>query len=203
MRRRHVVIFAKAPRLGSVKRRLAAEIGNLAAWRFYRHNLAGLTRRLGGDPRWATWLAVTPDRDLHLSGLWPARIGRIAQGRGDLGVRMARTFRAFAPAPVLIVGSDIPAITAAGISGAFATLGRCDAVFGPSRDGGYWLIGWRGSRPLPPAALTDVRWSTTDALADSRASLGVGPSIAEIDIIDDIDDAAGYARWQARDKTPG
>jgi glycosyltransferase A (GT-A) superfamily protein (DUF2064 family) len=33
---RHLVIFARRPRLGVGKRRLAADIGDLAAWRFQR-----------------------------------------------------------------------------------------------------------------------------------------------------------------------
>ena len=47
----HLVVFARAPRLGAVKRRLARDIGALAAWRFYRTATAGLLRRLAGDPR--------------------------------------------------------------------------------------------------------------------------------------------------------
>jgi len=58
---RHLVVLAKAPRLGTVKRRLAADIGAVAALRFYRATLAATLRRLGRDPRWTTWLAVTPD----------------------------------------------------------------------------------------------------------------------------------------------
>ena len=33
---RHLVVFARAPRLGAVKRRLARDVGAVAAWRFYR-----------------------------------------------------------------------------------------------------------------------------------------------------------------------
>ena len=44
---RHVIVFARAPALGSGKRRLARDIGDVAALRFERLMLARLLRRLG------------------------------------------------------------------------------------------------------------------------------------------------------------
>ena len=71
----HLVIFAKEPRLGRVKTRLAADIGPLAALAFYRKTLFSVTRRLGGDSRWTTWLAVTPDRAVFGDASWPPARG--------------------------------------------------------------------------------------------------------------------------------
>ncbi len=89
MPRGHLVVMARAPRLGAVKRRLARDLGDLAAWRFYRTTAGRLLRKLGTDPRWQTWLALTPDRAAReRRGLWPGRHALIAQGPGDLGARM-------------------------------------------------------------------------------------------------------------------
>ena len=66
----HLVVFAKAPVMGRVKSRLAADIGQVAATRFYRATLGRLLRRLGRDPRWHVWLAVTPDSAATDTGLW-------------------------------------------------------------------------------------------------------------------------------------
>ena len=86
---RHLVIFARAPRLGTVKRRLARDIGALGALRFHRETTGALLRRLAHDPRWTAWLAVTPDAWAgRPGGLWPRCPSLLAQGRGDLGVRM-------------------------------------------------------------------------------------------------------------------
>src|SRR5260370_29805095 len=62
--KRHLVIFARAPQLGRVKRRLAAEIGLMAATRFYRAVLAAEIRRLANDRRSTAWLFVAPHRPL-------------------------------------------------------------------------------------------------------------------------------------------
>ncbi len=56
-----LVIMAKSPRAGQVKRRLGAGLGPVAACQIYRACLAHTLRRLGADPRWHTTLAVTPD----------------------------------------------------------------------------------------------------------------------------------------------
>ena len=192
----HLVIFAKAPRLGRVKSRLARHIGAVGAWAFYRGMLAGLTRRLGRDRRWRCWLAVSPDRAVFDRGLWriaaPGCRSFISQGEGDLGVRMARVMALLPPGPVVLIGSDIPGIRPKMIARAFKLLGRNDAVFGPAPDGGYWLVGLN-RRPHFTDPFSGVRWSTDQALADTRANLS-GCRIALIDELEDVDDGPSFAR---------
>jgi len=194
---RHLVVFLKAPRLGQVKSRLAADIGALAALRFYRENGTRLLRRLRRDRRWRLWLAVTPRSALG-ARFWEARLPRLDQGRGDLGQRMGRMFRVLPPGPAVIVGSDIPDITADHVASAFDALGASDAVFGPAADGGYWLVGLRRSPRIPAGLFDRVRWSSARALADTQASLPRGFQIALLRKLEDIDDGAAYARWRAR-----
>ena len=174
---RHLVIFARAPRLGTVKRRLARDIGALGALRFHRETTAGLICRLGGDPRWRCWLAVTPDHwAARPGGLWPRCPALLAQGGGDLGLRMGRVLVGLQPGPVVIVGSDIPDIRARHVAAAFDALGNHDWVLGPAGDGGYWLIGARrrphrramGRRPGPRRHPRRPRPGQGEAAGDSR-----------------------------------
>lgn len=187
--RNHLVVMARAPRLGTVKRRLAQDIGALAALRFYRSHTAGLLRDLSADPRWLTWLAVTPDaaaRDGR--GLWTFQGRLVGQGGGDLGRRMGRLFGSLPPGPAVIVGSDIPGITCGHIAGAFGSLGTHDWVFGPAADGGYWLVGAR-RRPNLQTPFEGVRWSGADTLADTLANLR-GRRVAFIETLRDVDTGA-------------
>ncbi|MCX7380179.1 MAG: TIGR04282 family arsenosugar biosynthesis glycosyltransferase [Alphaproteobacteria bacterium] len=154
------IVFGRAPRLGTGKRRLAREIGDRAALRFHGAQLNGLLRRLGRDRRWHTILAVTPDRAFVRV---PHGVTVMDQGRGDLGARMRRALACGRRA--VLVGCDIPDIGPADIAAAFAALGRTDAVFGPAEDGGYWLVGLGPRRPARPFA--GARWSSPDALADT------------------------------------
>lgn len=185
--KRHLVIFARVPQFGRVKRRLAAAIGPAAAIRFYRQTLDRQIRTLSRDRRWTVWLFVTPD---------PARrrANVHGQGRGDLGQRMKRPFRLLPPGPVVLVGSDIPAMRPRHIARAFALLGNHDLVFGPATDGGFWLVGARRSRPLPRSLFSGVRWSTAHALADTLAAIPQGYATGIADTLDDVDDADDLQR---------
>ena len=99
------------------------------------------------------------------------------------------------PGPVIIVGSDIPAIRAEHIAAAFKLLGRADAVFGQAPDGGYWLIGLKRSpRVLQPFA--DIRWSGPHALADTLANLD-GKSVASAATLSDVDTAENFRHERA------
>ncbi len=197
----HLVVFVKAPRLGAVKRRLAAGVGDVAAWRFYRGTSSEILRRLVGGGRWRCWLAITPDRHAAGGRFWPlagpSKWRRLGQGPGDIGRRMERAVRAMPPGPVVIVGSDIPEVTAVHVARAFAALGRSEVVFGPAADGGYWLVGVR-RRPRLPDLFRSVRWSSPHALADTLANLAPGARVERLDLLEDIDDAAALARWRRR-----
>ncbi len=186
------MIFARAPRLGRVKRRLAKDLGALVALRFHRLNTRVLLRRLLGDPRWTTWLAVTPDPAARDTGaVWRHRGPLLAQGAGDLGARMGRVLRWLPPGPVVILGSDIPGIDPTRVAAAFRALGRADFVLGPAADGGYWLIGAR-RRPALRLSFAGVRWGGPQALADTRAKMA--GRVVLLDELQDVDTAADLAR---------
>ncbi len=195
MIKRHLVIFARAPRTGRVKRRLGKEIGVMEAARFYRRVLDDQIERMMRDPRWTVWLFVTPDTELSHPAWRPVPVSRRRPQRdGDLGRRMKLPFATLPPGPVVLVGTDIPAMRAHHVARAFALLGRHDLVFGPARDGGFWLIGARRLRPLPRSLFTNVLWSTPTVLTDALASLPNHVTWTLADTLDDVDDAEGLRR---------
>jgi rSAM/selenodomain-associated transferase 1 len=178
-----VIVFARAPRLGTVKRRLAREIGDRAALRFYATTLTRLLQALAQDRRFRTVVALTPDRaQLRL----PPGVGRIPQGSGDLGKRMHRACARFRSGRAVIIGSDIPCATASDVACAFRTLGRTHVVFGPAEDGGYWLVGLGPRRPARP--FSSIRWSSPHALADTAANFSAH-RIARLRTLRDVDTA--------------
>jgi rSAM/selenodomain-associated transferase 1 len=180
--------MVKEPHPGRVKTRLGRDIGMVAAAWWFRHQTARLIRRLT-DPRWRLVLAVSPDVEGLTSRVWPEGVARVPQGGGDLGNRMGRLFRSLPPGPVIVIGADIPGVTAPHIAQGFAALGRSDAVLGPAPDGGYWLIGLARRQSVPARLFHGVRWSTPTARADSEATLS-GLRIAHIAALRDVDTAA-------------
>jgi rSAM/selenodomain-associated transferase 1 len=188
-----VVVFARAPRLGAVKRRLAREIGDRAALRFHAATLTWLVRALVADRRYRTVLAITPDR---ASFRLPVKVPRIPQGSGDLGIRMHRAFWRFPRGRVVLIGSDIPEARPHDVRAALRALGNAQAAFGPAADGGYWLVALSPRRPAHPFA--SVRWSTEHALADTLANF-TGQRIAMLRTLHDVDTAADLHRLRAQE----
>ena len=191
--RRTVVLFVRAPLLGSGKRRLAREIGDLAALRFERAMIALLLRRLAKDGRWRLRIAVTPDKACLRARHWCRGVEAVGQGEGDLGIRMRRALGACSPGPVVLVGADIPALNALHIATAFRLLGSNNLVFGPAEDGGFWLVGARHPRHLPQL-FERVRWSGPYALADTLAGLTRRIKVGHAAKLEDVDDADTYRR---------
>ncbi len=191
---RHLVIMAKQPVMGRVKTRLAAAVGATEATRAYRVMLADILRRLAPDRRWSVWLAVSPDMAAR-PAWWqgPFRPRLIAQGSGDLGSRMQSLMDRLPPGPVVIIGSDIPAIAADDIARGFQALAGHDAVFGPASDGGYWLVGLARRRLERPFG--GVRWSSPHALADTRANLA-GRRVVLLRTLADVDTAEDHRAWR-------
>ena len=196
-RRPVAILFLKAPLVGAVKTRLAADIGTAPAWRFYCETAQRIGARLARDPRWDLVVAATPRRSSrHLRRALPALAGLpcIDQGGGDLGARMARCLDRFAPRPRLLFGADIPGIDAVVIGRAFDLLRRSDLLFGPAEDGGFWLVGQRG--PARCGGLFDgVPWSRPETLAATLRTVPRHRRIAFAETLADIDDGAAFRAW--------
>lgn len=184
------IVFARVPRLGAVKRRLAREVGDRAALRFHATTLDRLLRRLARDRRFRTVAALTPSgARMRL----PAGVMRIDQERGDLGQRMAAAFARFPHQCVALLGSDIPDAGPDDVAAALRACAARGAAFGPAEDGGYWLVAMAPSRPDRPFA--GVRWSSPHALADTVANFRRHPALLRL--LADVDTAADLRMLQA------
>ena len=178
--------MVKAPVAGRVKTRLGRNIGMTnAAW-WYRHQTTRLLRRLR-DPRWHIVLAVAKAPNQPDPPIWPKELQRVDQGTGDLGQRMKRLLSRLKRAPAVIIGSDIPQIEKRHIAEAFKRLSKNQFVFGPSTDGGFWLVGAPRSASLPNSIFTNCRWSTEYVLMDAKRSLS-DRTTEDVTTLSDIDD---------------
>jgi rSAM/selenodomain-associated transferase 1 len=95
----------------------------------------------------------------------------------------------------VVMDSDSPTLPSEYISQAFALLEQADVVLGPTRDGGYYLIGLK--RPQPHL-LRQVQMSTSHVLADTLAlakashlAVSLLPTWYDIDTIDDLHQLEG------------
>ncbi len=190
----HIAVFAKAPLPGLAKTRLAPALGPAGAAalaeRLLNHAVAqAVAAGLGPVTVWATPDATHP-AFARLRALHGVKLA--VQGSGDLGARMAATFAhtlaADATTPLLLMGSDAPALTAARLRQAAAALRGSPAVFVPALDGGYALVGLRA--PVP-SLFSGMVWSTPQVMADTRARLAAaGVAHSELPAVADIDEPA-------------
>jgi uncharacterized protein len=180
--------------MGRVKTRLAAEVGHVHALRIYRAMTAKIVREMQ-DPRWDTVLYVTPDECAGASfgGLWPRHMARFTQNGGGLSERTARLFtgQKAGKRPVITIGTDIPTMKRADIAAGFKALKHNDAVIGPAKDGGFYLIGLNA--PAEPELFNTIRWSHEDTCKDMCAA--IDGRIAFLRELEDVDDLAGYRRY--------
>lgn len=164
-----LAVFLHAPRLGTVKSRLAAEVGERHALRLYRI-MAGRTlaaaRGAGLDV--TVWFApgdAGPEMRYWLGDGCDFR----PQASGDRGMRLAAAARSADPGRAwLAIVDDCPSLDASVLREACATVGRGDFAIGPTLDGGYYLIG--GTPPVPDI-FTAMPWGTTRLLPETRARL--------------------------------
>jgi uncharacterized protein len=163
-----ICVFAKPPRAGEVKTRLAAAIGAAQAAALARAFLED-TWVAASVPPWArTVLASTEPSAVELAGwrrghIWP-------QGTGDLGERLERVLRrALRESPMaLAIGTDTPGLPPALLFEARSALRGADAVLGPCEDGGFYLL---GLRRCPPELLRDLPWSSADTFQRTATRL--------------------------------
>lgn len=178
-----VIIFLREPRIGRAKKRLSKDVGPIAAWNFYRRTMFKLFKRLSTDHRWRLVVFVTPDR---VSGTkyWKGNIRVFGQGYGDLGKRMERALLSVTSRRVILIGSDIPGIRAANIALAMRKLTTGKIIFGPAKDGGFWLIGVHNFCSAK-RLFTDVTWSSEHTLADTLLNI---PTHYKVDFVDSMRD---------------
>jgi len=150
-----VVVFCKPPIAGLVKTRLASTIGNAKALLVYKlltesvvsaippTNLVAYTSRLGTSAFDSSQVDSSQVDSTKLVADWLHC--KAMEQRGDgLGERMINAFqdeieRGFTV--VVIVGSDTVYLTFEHLQDAVDALKSNAVVFGPSTDGGFYLIG--------------------------------------------------------------
>jgi uncharacterized protein len=196
-----LAILAKAPVPGLAKTRLAPALGAAGAAalaeRLLRHAAAQAAAAAPGHV--TLWAAPDATHPVFAQLQQQHGLALAVQPGGDLGARMARVFDATFAAgdgPVLLMGSDIPALDSATLRQAAAALRTQGAVFVPALDGGYALVGLRAPRPGLLAALFDgMTWSTPQVMAETRQRLAaLGVAHAELPAVADIDEPADLAR---------
>lgn len=194
-----IILFAKAPIAGTVKTRLAADVGPETAAQLYRtllrdtvilctySRLAAVELHVATDSQHPFFMTLAKELDISI----------VPQCDGDLGQRMHTALReAFKNKEfAVLIGSDCPAMSPDYLARAFEKLDAgCDCVIGPAEDGGYVLLGMRRTQP---DLFQNMPWSQEHLLDRTRSVLtSINYSYEELDTLWDVDDLQDLRRWE-------
>lgn len=203
-----ILLFTRYPEKGKTKTRLIGELGADGAALLHKKLTervfmqASLLKQHSGI---ATIVYFSGGSRKNMTS-WLGPIDCVEQISGDLGQKMRAAFEhcfAGGVETAILIGSDIPDISAELLQKAFNALSTKDVVIGPSRDGGYYLIGMTaraaricrpgGMPPLLPLLFDKMRWSTGELFEDTMYRLesagyetALLPTLRDIDIPADL-----------------
>lgn len=196
MKDKKIVVFVKNAVPGKVKTRLAKTIGDDKALKVYL-KLLEITKRevLKVDAEKEVWYAWDIGKDdIWDEGFFAKRI----QSDGDLGEKMKHAFKhSFKSGcnKMVLIGSDCPTLTSEIMEEAFDMLNDNDVVFGPSEDGGYYLIGMSSYKP---EVLEDIDWSTEKVMEQTEKKAEKNNiSLAKLESLNDIDNEQDWEEYLA------
>jgi rSAM/selenodomain-associated transferase 1 len=191
-----IAILAKAPIPGLAKTRLIPTIGAHAAAvlqeRLTERSLATAFAANIGPV--TLWCAPNATHDSFVKLVARLRVTIRPQPEGDLGARMLAAVAA-CNGPVLVIGTDCPALTDVHLRGAAKSLrDGNDVILIPAEDGGYVLIGMRSAQPC---VFSGIAWGTKTVLAETRTRIiEQRLMLVECPPLWDVDTEADYLRLE-------
>lgn len=189
--------MAKYPELGQVKTRLASSVGEHVALNIYIDLLKNVIKSCNSSDNnnYQFGVFVTPEDELNsFKAKYPNLNFYFAQSEGNLGTRMKNAlnhlFTNKNTEKVILIGSDIPDLNENIIKKGLELLDNNDIVYGPTEDGGYYLIGMKN---IYSCLFENIPWGNYDVLslsldiADSNnISYYLLESLPDLDTIDDL-----------------
>ncbi|MEI6846846.1 MAG: TIGR04282 family arsenosugar biosynthesis glycosyltransferase [Chlorobiaceae bacterium] len=192
-----LIIFTKNPEAGKVKTRLAATIGNEKALEVYetlRCHTANIAAHVDVNKK-VFFSSFIPSSDIFLKGEITADLQRGT----DLGKRMQHAISigfAIGARHIVLIGTDCYELNSTILEEAFTKLERTDAVIGPAKDGGFYLI---GMNKVIPELFLGREWSTPQVFRETieiLKRLDISHELlAELSDIDTFEDLKNSRLW--------
>lgn len=204
-KRARLCLFTRYPEPGTTKTRLIPALGETGAANLQRRmteHVMEKIRQLGVRRGVEVEIRYDGGDEKRMKRWLGADLVFTVQGPGDIGQRMGRAFEEASAGGVgaaIIVGSDIPGITAGILNRAFDQLDRKDLVLGPAKDGGYYLIGIQTHclNNALPGLFKSIDWGTEAVLPQTlRALDALGLTYSLLEPLCDVDRPADIHHWE-------
>ncbi len=200
-----VIIFTRYPEFGKVKTRLAASVGNESAYNIHKllaehtireclkldeneYTLFVFYLNEGEEKLWRDWLDI--------------RFLIYSQLGADLGEKMANAFESVFTLgfeKIILIGTDIPDISETILTKSFKVLDKNEIVIGPSKDGGYYLI---GMNKYFNKVFEGINWGNDSVFKNTIEKIELNNlNFETIDKLNDIDVIEDLLNWYDKNKT--
>ena len=141
-----MICFTRVPKPGVTKTRLLPILTGDQCARLHTAFLRDLATVYEGVEA-DLFVAYTADPDWEmLKDIFPAACGFFPQAGADLGEKMYHAIEYvlnLGYEAVVLTGADLPLMTASHLESGFGALRQADVTFGPTSDGGYYLVGMK------------------------------------------------------------
>jgi rSAM/selenodomain-associated transferase 1 len=192
---RKIIIFQKNRLPGQVKTRLAKTIGDekaLEIYDFMVKNIHACIEPLGFDT--SVYFSHFDEKNV----LWDYASKSIQTQDPDLGIRMYDAIKHELEkgyTKVILIGTDFLDFQKELIEDAFNQLDQNDYVFGPTYDGGYYLV---GCKKVHSEVFLDKIWSTETVLIEAIDELEkLKLTVGFTEKINDIDTEEDLGKWRS------
>ncbi len=190
-----LIILGRYPKHGSVKTRLAKEIGEERATKFYRLSLEKIISEVDKLRSKATVFFLHADLgDYELLQKWLGKKFFILPPKSDIienNIQQAFKFifeQGFEK--VISIGSDIPDLNSEIIIDAFEALDQSDLVFGPDKDKAIYLYGEKSHHSEIFKLEKDSNLSVLEQCLKKADKIGLtytlAPKLIDIDKLEDL-----------------
>ena len=191
-----LIVFVKYPEPGKVKTRIARDLGTERAAKIYSHMARSIIEKVWRAETYRTVIYFDPpDRETDIRAwLGINNVSYEVQSPGTLGDKMSKAIETVfseGAEKAVLIGTDVPEITAELIRTAFSMLESTEVVLGPTEDGGYYLI---GLQMFEPQLFKNIDWSTDvvfnqslGLIKEQNLSYRIIDSLKDVDTAEDVD----------------
>ena len=198
-----LIVFTREPIPGKTKTRLMPRYTPEQCAELHLCFLKDIAREIAKTDAdiYVSYTGGEPEKLRIVFGDAAAYMEQEGENLGDRMLNAIKSVKSYGYDKIVLIGSDVPELSAPTIQDAFSKLDVADTVIGPTQDGGYYLI---GMNEVCEYAFNVEQYGVSTVYEDTVHSLNEsGHTVIATDSYQDIDDAndvRGYIERMRSDK---
>lgn len=166
-----IIVFTRVPESGYGKTRMAPLLSEEQRCELQTACIKDVVATAKGTGKEVLLFCTPFSKAEKLANIVGEDIPLLPQTGNDLGEKMKNAFQdafAMGHSPCILIGTDIPEITAELLESALAALQEADVVLTPTEDGGYCLV---GMREMAESAFEKIEYGTRSVFETTKLTI--------------------------------